>query len=263
MISVIIPMYNNQNTIVRALESIRMQTAFDQILEIIVVNDGSKDDSLEVVTNYANGHQEMSIVIVNQSNGGASAARNAGMKIAKGEWIALLDADDEWLLDKIRLQSKILYDHPDIDFLGCNANDKELRILGRKINELYKANIKDLCLKCFPPTPAAIFRRQIVDDIGFFDETQKYGEDMNYFNKICLHYNYYHLNVQLVVLHRGESLASHKGLSSNLSGMHEGNVKNIKELWKEKHIGIGFYLFLSFFYQIKHFRRLLINKFTE
>lgn len=260
MVSVVIPMYNSRDTIARALNSIKDQTAFEQILEIIVVNDGSNDDSLNILTKYINEHRDMPIVIINKPNGGVSSARNAGLKIVKGDWIALLDSDDEWFSDKIRIQLEILNDNPNIDFLGCNASDKGLHILWRKISKLYKANIRDVTIKCFPPTPTAIFRKQIIDEIGLFDEVQKYGEDMNYFNKICLNYNYYHLPIQLVILNGGKSRALHTGLSNNLKGMHKGNVKNIIELRTEQKISISFYLFLRMFYWIKHIRRIVISK---
>lgn len=261
MISVIIPIYNSNETIIRALESVKYQTMFGKILEIIIVNDGSTDDSLQIATQYANEHIDMPIIIVDKPNGGVSSARNAGLKVAKGDWIALLDSDDEWLPDKIEIQLKAIEDYPDIDFVGGNATNLGLRILWRKINKIYKANIKDLCIKCFPPTPTALFKKKIIGEIGMFDESQRYGEDMNYFNKICLNYNYYHLPVQLVILNGGVTQKAHTGLSSNLKEMHKGNIKNINELIKNKKISNPFYLFLRLFYWVKYIRRIILKKF--
>lgn len=258
MISVIIPMYNSRNTIIRALDSVKNQSEFEKISEIIVVNDGSTDDSLQIVNKYADEHKEMPIIIINKPNGGVSSARNAGLKVARCDWVALLDSDDEWLPNKIELQLKAIEDHPDIDFIGGNATSSGLRILWRKIDKIYKANIVDLCFKCFPPTPTVMFKKKIIDEIGLFDEFQKYGEDMNYFNEICLNYNYYHLPVQLVVLHGGVTRKCHTGLSSNLKGMHEGNIKNINELRRNKKIGLPFYVFLRVFYWIKYIRRIVL-----
>ncbi|MEH7440146.1 glycosyltransferase family A protein, partial [Neobacillus drentensis] len=95
MISVVIPMYNSKDTIERALDSIKNQTAFHEIGEIIVVNDGSKDNSLEIVKRYSESNKSMQIKIIDKENGGVSTARNAGLKMAQGEYIALLDSDDE------------------------------------------------------------------------------------------------------------------------------------------------------------------------
>jgi len=99
-ISVVIPMYNSRDTIIKSLDSIKYQTALDKIFEIIVVNDGSTDDSLEIVKKYKELNPSLTIIIIDRHNGGVSVARNEGMKIAKGDWIALLDSDDEWLPNK-------------------------------------------------------------------------------------------------------------------------------------------------------------------
>lgn len=179
--SVIIPMYNSENTITKTLDSVKEQTAYDRILEIIVVNDGSTDNSLNIVKEYILYNDDLPIILIDKLNGGVSSARNAGMRISRGEWIALLDSDDEWLSNKIEIQLKTIEKNPDIDFLGGNSNGLSLRIIFKKIDNLYKASVKDLCLKSFPVTPAAVFRRRIIDEIGYFDEEQKYAEDGNYF----------------------------------------------------------------------------------
>ena len=116
-ISVIIPMYNAGKTIVRALESVRNQTYKAQSyepLEIIVINDGSTDRSLQVVNRYMQEHPEMDITIIDKPNGGVSSARNAGFRQATGQWLALLDSDDQWLPNKMEVQMKILEEHPEI-----------------------------------------------------------------------------------------------------------------------------------------------------
>lgn len=261
MISVIVPMYNSRETIIRALDSVKNQTEFKKISEIIVINDGSTDDSLQILRQYANENKDMPIIIINKLNGGVSSARNAGLKVAKYDWIALLDSDDEWLPNKTSLQLEAIKKYPDIDFIGGNANNKKLRILWKKVDKIYKANIKDLCLKCFPTTSTALFKRSIIDKIGLFDESQKYGEDMNYFNKICLNFNYYHLPAQIAICDGMKTMKFHTGLSKNLKEMHKGNVKNIKELRERKEISYCFYLFLRFFYFVKYLRRIVLMKF--
>ena len=177
-------MYNSSKTILNALDSVKKQTAIDSILEIIVINDGSTDDSLKIVEKYISQNSDMPIILINKDNGGVSSARNIGIKKAKGDLIALLDSDDVWFSNKIERQLEILNQNTSIDFLGCDSSAEGIRILNRKIDSLYKANIKDLCIKCFPSTPTAIFKKSIINEIGFFDENQKYGEDMNFFNKI-------------------------------------------------------------------------------
>lgn len=260
MISVIIPMYNSSKTIETTLDSIKNQTEFNKILEIIIINDGSTDNSLEIVQEYSKKNNDMPIFIVNKSNGGVSSARNVGLKMAKGDLIALLDSDDVWFKNKIERQLIVMNENPDIDFLGCDSGKDGLKILNKKINYLHKANIKELCIKCFPSTPTVLFKRKIIEEIGYFDENKRYGEDMNYFNKICIKYNYYYLPEHLVDIGGGKPAFGHSGLSGNLRGMHYGHLDNIKELREGKYISLSFYYLMYNYYWIKYFRRIIITK---
>src|SRR5690554_8078017 len=105
MISVIIPMYNAEKTILNALNSIKNQTYKDDF-EILVVNDGSIDKSVDCVEKFKKENPEWKIELIHQTNQGVSSARNKGLKVAKGEYIAFLDADDEWLPEKTEKQMK-------------------------------------------------------------------------------------------------------------------------------------------------------------
>jgi glycosyltransferase involved in cell wall biosynthesis len=257
-VSVVIPMYNSEETIVKTLDSIKNQTSLNQILEVIVVNDGSTDNSLEIVKKYKKENTCVQIIIIDKPNGGVSSARNVGMKASNGDWIALLDADDEWLPKKIENQLGTIKNHPEIDFLGGDINDKGLKILWKRINGLYKATVKDLCLKTFPQTSVAIFKKNVFEQIGGYDENQSYAEDGNYFMKICAHFNYYYLPGQLVIYGGGKRSFGFSGLSANTKEMYQGNIKNIRELKQEAIIKNSFYLFLRVFYWAKYLRRILI-----
>lgn len=258
-ISVVIPMYNSRDTIIDTLESVRNQTALKNIIEIIIVNDGSNDGSLNIVQSYKYDNDHLPIIILDKQNGGVSSARNEGMKHAKGVWIALLDSDDEWLPNKIEYQRKLIEKTPEIDFLGGPYNSSPLQILWKKITNLYKANVVDICIKNFPQPSTVIFKRMIFDEIGGFDEKQRYAEDGNYFVKICSRYNFYYDPTLLITYDGGKRGFGERGLSSNLIKMYEGNVKNLREFREVKLISLPFYLFLRVYYYIKYLRRIIIT----
>lgn len=92
MISVIIPLYNKAHTIVNTLNTVLNQTYHD--FEVVIVNDGSTDNGVEVIKQNFN---DLRIRIINQKNAGVSAARNRGIQESRGKWISFLDADDEWM----------------------------------------------------------------------------------------------------------------------------------------------------------------------
>jgi glycosyltransferase involved in cell wall biosynthesis len=108
MFSVVIPLYNKELSIKKTIQSVLNQSFED--FEILVVNDGSTDNSLEIVK----GFKDDRIRIIDKENGGVSSARNKGIKEAKYEWIAFLDADDLWEIDKLEKQSKLLLNNPDL-----------------------------------------------------------------------------------------------------------------------------------------------------
>lgn len=119
MVSVVIPLYNKVRHIGRALDSVFAQS--HQEFEVIVVNDGSTDGSQEVVRKYADPRMRL----VDQENAGVSAARNRGIAEAKGELVAFLDADDEWLPDHITTVGRLATRHPE-----CGAYASAYRVVG-------------------------------------------------------------------------------------------------------------------------------------
>ena len=110
MFSVIIPNYNNAGTLARALDSVLAQT--HPAHEIIVVDDGSVDDSRAVASAYGD-----RIVYLHQPNAGVSAARNAGVRRATGDWLAFLDADDTFAPERLALHADWIRRDPGLDFL--------------------------------------------------------------------------------------------------------------------------------------------------
>lgn len=258
-ISVIIPMYNSENSIIGVLDGICSQTAKSLILEILVINDGSTDKSLDIVQDYSK-KSNINIRLINKKNGGVSSARNRGLMEAKGSWVAFCDSDDVWLPDKLEIQKGFVNQHGNVDLIGGNHTNETLSIMGRKVEEPYKANVKELCLKMFPQTSTIIMKKSIYDKMGGFDEKQKYAEDGNYFLKIAHEYDYYYLPNQMVIYDGGKRGFGGKGLSGNLREMYKGNLKNIKELLALGYISKIYYFALVVLYQAKYCRRILITR---
>ena len=114
-VTIVVPTYNRAHYIGEAIDSILAQDMVDCELEIIVVDDGSKDNTEEVVRNYGN-----RVRYIRQENQGAGVARNRGIDEARGEWIAFLDSDDRWLPYKLSLQFEVLGHFPGINIIHSN-----------------------------------------------------------------------------------------------------------------------------------------------
>lgn len=115
-VSVIIPMYNAESTIEQVIDSVLEQTAVERVKEIIIVNDGSRDCSEQKVLDKIKEVKNIPIIYRYQENRGVSSARNEGMRIARGELIALLDSDDLWHADKLERQLEIFDHYPEVCF---------------------------------------------------------------------------------------------------------------------------------------------------
>lgn len=140
-VSVIVPVYNVENFLKECLNSILAQTFYD--IEIICVNDGSTDNSLEILQSYAS--KDNRINIINQKNGGLSSARNTGLSVAKGEFICFLDSDD--YIESTLIEKNVqIMDEFDVDFVNFEAevfgfsNEKLQKYLKNKYKGLVDFN---------------------------------------------------------------------------------------------------------------------------
>lgn len=104
MISVVVPMYNSATTITNTLNSVLKQTELTELLEIIVVDDHSTDNSVSIVKNLINETGNQLIRVLKNPQKGVSAARNYGVSKSKGDWIAFLDSDDQWTPQKLEME---------------------------------------------------------------------------------------------------------------------------------------------------------------
>ena len=255
MISVIIPMYNAESTIQNCIESVLYQT-YKARVEIIVVNDGSTDNSKLLVEDIIrNNISNIFIRLINKENAGVSSARNYGIKLAKGEYIALLDSDDEWLPEKIDKQLKVLQSNNNISFIGgliTNKTNDKPQIIDISLHMLIFKNY-------FQPS-TVLFKREIVEKIGYFDESQKYAEEGNYFIRIANIYRCVLINDKLVNYGQGKHAFGISGLSANLFEMEKGELKNLQYAYKHGYINFITYLTAFIFSILKYIRRIFIVK---
>ncbi len=249
MISVIIPVFNAEKTLEFALNSVKNQS-WNGDFEIIIVNDGSKDKSAELAKNFAEKNPELHIQIINQQNKGVSAARNAGLRIAKGEYLALLDADDQWLENKTEKQMQVFANSKfPIDFLVSLWNDEQVTwpYTIDKEKKLVKISLNQLLLKITGQTSTAIFKRKVLENTGYFDENQRYSEDANFWMRATEHNEMYLLPESLVIAGDGKKSFGHSGLSANLPEMEKGIQKNLREMRSSKRISdLQYFLYFAY-----------------
>lgn len=253
IVSVIIPVYNAENTIERALHSVAVQTVGAEVFEIIIINDGSTDRTRPLIEEYILKNPGMDILLINQPNGGVSKARNAGLKIAKGDYIALLDADDEWLPCKTEKQLALLEDKTlRIDFLATRRNSQQILLPYRVENHLAEITFRKLLLRNEAQPSTVMFKRKILSNTGYFNDDQRYAEDLNYWMRIAENNTMYILDESLLIAGGGKRTFGVSGLSANLSLMEKGFQRNLKEMRGMKKISSAEYRFLALFYKAKY-----------
>ncbi len=251
-ISVIIPAYNAASTLIEALESVRMQTS-QVAFEIIIVNDGSTDETEQMVKKYCTEHPGLNIIYLPQENKGVSAARNLGIKKATGDYIALLDADDIWLPKKTEKQLLFL-ENPDlnIEFLATRRNGKKLLFPYSSNDKLVEVTFRKLLFRNEITSPSVVFRKSIINKIGGFDEKMKYAEDINFYLRISQYFPMYILNESLVIAGGGKRSFGTSGLSQNLKSMHKGFIRNLEIMHEQNRISKSTFHLYKIYYYLKY-----------
>lgn len=190
-ISVVIPAYNAEHWIGRAITSVLNQTVMPA--EILVVDDGSTDGTAQAAQKYG-----AAIRYFYQQNSGPSVARNRGIEHARSEWIAFLDADDEWLPHKIESQLRILKKNPDLKWCSSASEDISNGVISPcSLPEgLKEKSTHPRGLSFFSAwlegarfgTPSFIIHRSVFDELGGFDPKMPTGEDKDMWWRIALKY---------------------------------------------------------------------------
>jgi glycosyltransferase involved in cell wall biosynthesis len=214
-VSVIIPTYNREKLIGRAIESVLAQTYTD--FEIIVVDDGSKDNTKVVVQQYKG-----NIKYVYQPNGGSSSARNRGIKESTGEYIAFLDSDDIWIQEKLAIQVDILDRNKNIGIVCSRMPifDKEGRQIGFKPQEHIGKDFNELIAQWGDlPTSTVMTRRECFDKAGLFDTSLKTVQDFDMWLRIARQYDIYEYKDQCLARYFRHGVQNTSNWANVLQGL--------------------------------------------
>jgi len=182
-VSAVIPAHDARTFIAPAIDSVRAQTR--PVDEIVVVDDRSSDGTADLIAS----RYGASVRLVCGSFGGAAAARNAGWRAARSEWIAFLDADDEWVPTKIEAALGALARHPQADwFFSDGAFEPEDGAPGLESwfkehvdcpQEYFGRPLEALLQVNFIMTHTVVVRRALLESLGGFDEGLRQAEDLD------------------------------------------------------------------------------------
>lgn len=216
-ISVVMAAFNAEKYLREAMDSILAQTYGD--LELIVLDDKSTDGSLQILKEYAAADPRV-VVLENEQNMGLTKSLNKGLAVAKGEYIARMDADDISVPDRFAKQVAFLDSHPDYSFVSC---------IGRYIDE----EGREEQLRLFPETheeicammpkvdavmhPGVMFRREDIARIGNYCEDFRVVQDYDlWFRGMAAGYKFYNIQEPLVLFRRNDSYNTRKSKAYRL-----------------------------------------------
>ena len=242
-ISAVIPAYNCERYIVRSIDSVLSQTY--PVDEIVVVNDGSTDNTPEVVKGYGN-----KVRYIHQPNAGVSAARNTGIKAATSGWIAFLDADDEWLPKKIELQVENLKKHPDLvwttgNYLECLCEEQRCAeqtpvsqcLQYQKNLDYYDSYFQAIQLYQWGHTDCMLIQKKVFDEVGIFNTNLPIAEDVDVWLRIAYPYPTVGFSAEPLAIHH---LSPENSLMKQVrrAGLYTGFIeRHIALAQKEKMVG--------------------------
>ena len=221
-ISVIIPTYNRKHTLSRSIGSVLSQTT--KPLEIIVVDDGSTDGTRDWIS-----AEYPTVKYIYQNNSGVSSARNNAIRNTRGEWIAFLDSDDEWLPNKLEQQINLIQDYP--EYILCHTNEIWIRN-GRRVNQMKKhkkfgGEVFEKCLDICRISPSsALIKKSILEKIGYFDESLEVSEDYDLWLRLTAKHKILFIDEPLIVKYGGHL----DQLSKVNNGIEQFRIKSLEKI---------------------------------
>ena len=219
LVSVVIPVYNRETTVGRAVVSVLNQSYTN--LELIIVDDCSNDNSLQVVREF----QDKRIkVIASEQNSGANAARNKGILAAKGQYVAFQDSDDEWVKDKLKIQLQDMIDR------GLSASFCAHRLIDGRSERIvpddyedkkkYETELMNVLAHCnVVSTQTLIVKRNVFDKIGYFDEEMPRLQDYEFVIRLAQKEKIGYIACPLVLVYHSQI-----SISTNLEALREAVI---------------------------------------
>lgn len=223
-VSIVIPAFNRAAMLRQAIASVISEDYPEK--EIIVVDDGSTDETSQVVREFGSDVKYHYI-----ENGGVSKARNVGISMSSGEWIAFLDSDDLWLPGKLSCQMRYLAANPHIHI--CQTEEEwqrnGVKVNPKNIHKKYSGWIFEECIPlCIVSPSAVIIKRTVFDDVGFFDEKMPACEDYDLWLRIAQKYQIITLPEKLIIKRGG-----HEGQLSNQRGLDIWRIYSLEKILAE------------------------------
>lgn len=173
LISTIVATYNRRDYLPETIDSILAQDYEPQ--EIIVIDDGSTDDTKAVLEQYGE-----RLLYIFQENQGVNAARNHGVRAARGEFLAFLDSDDLWVPEKLAQQMAVFFDRPETDAVYGHAE----QFYSPEMDEAYRSRIhRPEGAQPAIVTSSLLIRRSSFLEVGYLDETIVIGSDMEWYSR--------------------------------------------------------------------------------
>ena len=230
-VSVIIPTYNRKNLLKRALHSVSSQTFVPH--EIIIVDDGSSDGTKDWVL-----ERFPYVRYIYQDNSGVSSARNAGIKEAKGSWIAFLDSDDEWMSNKLEQQKGVINSFQEAWL--CHTNEiwirNGVRVNQMKKHQKYGGNVFENCLDICRISPSSVLiKKEVFEMVGLFDESLKVCEDYDLWLRITSVLPVIFLDEPLITKYGGHS----DQLSRVDSGIEKYRIQSLEKILSSNSLSIS------------------------
>jgi len=235
-VSVIIPTYNRADLLSRAIESVLNQTF--KCFELIIVDDASTDNTKEVVEEIQKRDQRIRYIRLDKNSGAPAHPRNVGIQNAKGEYIAFLDHDDEWLPEKLKKQIELFENSKkkNLGFVGCNAlivdeqDGKKYEYRLPRVENVFRRLLESNFVWS---ASSVIVKKSVINDIGLFDERLKNADDWDMWIRIAQKYNFDFVPEVLFKYY-----------------LHENNTTKLTPLnFKEKDLKIIFEKYRSYYYR--------------